>query len=77
VPAVIGANDIDVIKVVESAESGICDENDVTAAPAVPSRRAAKGHEFFSTKGNTAIAAVTGYDLDFTFVHETHWGRDL
>src|SRR5579859_882077 len=42
--------------------------DDVAAASAVATRRAASGNKLFAAEGNAAVAAIAGFDENFCFI---------
>jgi hypothetical protein len=45
-------------------------EDDAAARPAVPTGWPASRHELFSSEGNTTVAAISGFHVDFGFIYE-------
>jgi hypothetical protein len=51
------------------------DHDDISATAAVTAGGTAAGNEFLAAEGHAAIAAVTGFDANFSFIDE-HGGPE-
>jgi hypothetical protein len=61
-----------VAKVQQGGQAGIGVEIDVAAIAAVTTIRAAARDKFFTAKRQAATPAVTGFNIDFYLINETH-----
>lgn len=72
VTAIVRANNVDVIQVVECGQSRICDKRYVAAPTAISPGRSPKRHELLAPKGDATIASVSANHLNLAFVDKAH-----
>ena len=70
--AILGFEMFLVLKLVQSAFSGCCLQNNITAFASISTVRASARHKFFSPETYTTPAAVPGLESNNSFINEFH-----